>query len=92
MLTICIAIVSLGKSSSTALERLYKQTAVLVELISEDGGVGSFVNIKNVLQSVDDPSRDIEFANHIINDALQLYGASPGGLIPSGLVGFNSLY
>ena len=51
-----IRLVSLGKSSSTALERLYKQTAVLVDLISEDGGEGSFVNINTVLQSVDQSS------------------------------------
>lgn len=44
-------LVSLGKSSSTALERLYKQTVVLVDMISEDGGPGSFINVRNLLQS-----------------------------------------
>lgn len=44
-------IVSLGKSSSTALERLFKQTVVLVDMISEDGGPGSFINVRNLLQS-----------------------------------------
>ena len=43
--------VSLGKSSSTALERLYKQTAVLVEIISEDGGPGALINVPNILKS-----------------------------------------
>lgn len=43
--------VSLGKSSSTALERLYKQTVVLVDMMSEDGGPGSFINVGNLLQS-----------------------------------------
>lgn len=43
--------VSLGKSSSTALERLYKQTVVLVDMISEDGGPGSFINVAKLLKS-----------------------------------------
>ena len=42
--------VSLGKSSSTALERLYKQTVVLVEIISEDGGPGALINVPNILK------------------------------------------
>ena len=46
-----IEAVSLGKSSSTALERLYKQTAALVELISEDGGPGALINVPNILKS-----------------------------------------
>lgn len=43
--------VSLGKSSSTALERLYKQTSVLIDLISEDGGAGAFINLRNILKA-----------------------------------------
>ena len=43
--------VSLGKSSSTALERLYKHTSVLVDLISEEGGAGAFINIRNILKA-----------------------------------------
>lgn len=43
--------VSLGKSSSTALERLYKQTIVLVDMISEDGGPGSLINVRNILKA-----------------------------------------
>ncbi|OOF91022.1 hypothetical protein ASPCADRAFT_400441 [Aspergillus carbonarius ITEM 5010] len=37
-------LVSLGKSSSAALERLYQQTEVLVSEISEEGGAGAFIN------------------------------------------------
>ncbi|PYI05708.1 hypothetical protein BO78DRAFT_317423 [Aspergillus sclerotiicarbonarius CBS 121057] len=39
-----ILAVSLGKSSSAALERLYQQTEVLVNEISEEGGAGAFIN------------------------------------------------
>ena len=37
--------VSLGKSSSAALEQLYQQTTVLLEDLREGGGPGAFVNI-----------------------------------------------
>ncbi|KAL4743042.1 hypothetical protein BDV11DRAFT_202260 [Aspergillus similis] len=37
-------LVSLGKSSAAALERLYQQTEVLVNEISEEGGAGAFIN------------------------------------------------
>ena len=47
----CMIPVSLGKSSSTALERLYKQTSVLIDLISEEGGPGSFINVRNIIKS-----------------------------------------
>ncbi|KAH0542999.1 hypothetical protein FGG08_002607 [Glutinoglossum americanum] len=40
-------LVSLGKSSSAALERLCQQTEVLVNDIGEDGGVGAFINIQH---------------------------------------------
>ncbi|CAG8309963.1 unnamed protein product [Penicillium salamii] len=40
-------LVSLGKSSAAALERLYQQTEVLVNEISEDGGAGAFINVQN---------------------------------------------
>ncbi|KAK2756090.1 Ran-binding protein 9 [Arachnomyces sp. PD_36] len=36
-----------GKSSTPALERLYQQTEVLVNDISEEGGAGAFVNVRN---------------------------------------------
>lgn len=39
--------VSLGKSSSAAIERLYQQTEVLVSDISEEGGAGAFINVRN---------------------------------------------
>ena len=47
--------VSLGKSSSTALEGLYRQTVALVDLMSEDGGPGSFINVHHLLQSSGKP-------------------------------------
>jgi hypothetical protein len=40
-------LVSLGKSSAAALERLYQQTEVLVNEISEDGGAGAFINVRD---------------------------------------------
>ncbi|ORY16556.1 Ran-binding protein-like protein [Clohesyomyces aquaticus] len=39
-------LVSLGKSSSAALERLCQQTEALVNELAEDGGPGAFVNVK----------------------------------------------
>lgn len=39
--------VSLGKSSTAALEILYSQTEVLVNELSEDGGTGAFINIRS---------------------------------------------
>lgn len=40
-------LVSLGKSSAAALERLVKQLTVLLQDMSEDGGPGAFVNLRN---------------------------------------------
>lgn len=40
-------LVSLGKSSSAAIERLYQQTEVLVSDISDEGGAGAFINVRN---------------------------------------------
>jgi hypothetical protein len=40
-------LVSLGKSSSAAIERLYQQAEVLVSDISEEGGAGAFINVRN---------------------------------------------
>lgn len=40
-------LISIGKSSSAALERLLQQTEVLVNEISEDGGAGAFINLRN---------------------------------------------
>lgn len=39
-------LVSLGKSSSAALERLCQQTEALVDELSEDGGAGAFINVR----------------------------------------------
>ena len=41
------ALVSLGKSSAAALERLCQQTEVLVGDISEHGGPGALINVKH---------------------------------------------
>jgi hypothetical protein len=38
--------VSLGKSSSAALELLIQQTEALVSELAEDGGAGAFVNVR----------------------------------------------
>lgn len=37
---------SLGKSSSAALEQLVKQTEALVDTLAEDGGPGAFINVR----------------------------------------------
>ncbi|KAL3469451.1 hypothetical protein BJX99DRAFT_252011 [Aspergillus californicus] len=42
-------LVSLGKSSAAALERLYQQTEVLVNEISEEGGAGAFINVEEYI-------------------------------------------
>ena len=38
--------VSLGKSSSAALERLVSQSEALVSVLGEDGGAGAFINVR----------------------------------------------
>ncbi|KAI4172924.1 MAG: hypothetical protein LQ348_006672 [Seirophora lacunosa] len=40
-------LVSLGKSSSAAIELLYQQTEVLVDYLSEAGGAGAFLHVRN---------------------------------------------
>lgn len=40
-------LVSLGKSSSAALERLYQQVEALVNEVGEDGGPGTLINVAN---------------------------------------------
>lgn len=40
-------LVSLGKSSSAALERLYQQVEALVSEVGEDGGPGTLINVAN---------------------------------------------
>lgn len=46
-MSMLMIVVSLGKSSSAALERLYQQTEALVNEISEEGGAGAFINVRN---------------------------------------------
>lgn len=43
-------LLSLGKSSSAALERLYQQTSVLLEDLRDGGGPGAFVNIDDFVR------------------------------------------
>lgn len=38
--------VSLGKPRSALLEKLCSQTQVLLDMLSEDGGPGAFVNLQ----------------------------------------------
>lgn len=40
-------LVSMGKSSSAAIELLYQQTEVLVEYLGETGGAGAFINVRD---------------------------------------------
>ena len=41
-----ITTVSLGKSSSAAIERLVQQTEALVTELADDGGPGAFINVR----------------------------------------------
>ena len=50
LLTMNLLLVSLGKSSSAALERLVQQTEVLLNELSADGGAGAFVNVSSYLR------------------------------------------
>ncbi|CAO1605534.1 hypothetical protein XANCAGTX0491_009050 [Xanthoria calcicola] len=39
-------LVSLGKSSSAAIELLYQQTEALVDILAEEGGAGALINVR----------------------------------------------
>ena len=39
-------LVSLGRSSSAALERLYKQSEALIDELGSNGGAGAFINLR----------------------------------------------
>lgn len=41
-----MAIVSLGRSPSAALENVWKQAEVLIDGLSQDGGQAAFVNLQ----------------------------------------------
>ena len=43
------SIVSLGRSPSAALEKLYRQTEALVDELSKAGGPASFLNLRKLL-------------------------------------------
>ncbi|KAK6851081.1 Ran-binding protein 10 [Apiospora arundinis] len=45
-------LLSLGKSSRSALENLYGQTNVLLDYLREDGGSGAFVTIQSVMDEI----------------------------------------
>ncbi|KAK7931723.1 Ran-binding protein 9 [Apiospora marii] len=45
-------LLSLGKSSRSALENLYGQTSVLLDYLREDGGSGSFVTVQSVIDEI----------------------------------------
>jgi hypothetical protein len=45
-------LLSLGKSSRAALEKLYAQTTVLLEDLRQDGGDGAFVSIQDAIDAV----------------------------------------
>lgn len=51
-------LVSLGKSSSAALERLVQQTEALIEKLAEDGGAGAFVNVRGDYLGAHDRERE----------------------------------
>ena len=42
---------NLGRSRSTVIERLYKETSVLVDSIAEDGGPGALVNVRDIIKT-----------------------------------------
>ncbi|KAH8881612.1 ran-binding protein [Thozetella sp. PMI_491] len=43
---------SLGKSSRSALENMYAQTVVLLEMLREDGGPGAFVDVQQIIDRI----------------------------------------
>jgi hypothetical protein len=45
--------VALGKSASSALERVVQQTVVLLNELGEDGGPGAFLNVRKFLQDAE---------------------------------------
>lgn len=45
-------LVSLGRSSRSALETLYGQTSVLLDYLRENGGPGSFVTVQSVIDEI----------------------------------------
>ncbi|KAI9167714.1 Ran-binding protein [Paramyrothecium foliicola] len=50
-------LLSLGKSSRAALEKLYAQTTVLLEELRQDGGDGAFVSVQDVVDGIPKPSQ-----------------------------------
>ncbi|KAF4448743.1 hypothetical protein F53441_7891 [Fusarium austroafricanum] len=48
-------LLSLGKSSRAALEKVYAQTSVLLEDLRQDGGEGAFTSVNDVLRGIPQP-------------------------------------
>ncbi|KAI1062180.1 hypothetical protein LB506_009684 [Fusarium annulatum] len=48
-------LLSLGKSSRAALEKVYAQTSVLLEDLRQDGGEGAFASVNDVLKGIPQP-------------------------------------
>ena len=44
---------TIGKSSYSAVERVYKQTVALTDLAAQDGGHAAFVNVHKILRDAD---------------------------------------
>ncbi|KAH6968496.1 hypothetical protein DER45DRAFT_13526 [Fusarium avenaceum] len=51
-------LLSLGKSSRAALEKLYAQTNVILEDLRQDGGVGAFASVNDVLEGIPRPPQN----------------------------------
>lgn len=46
---------SLGKSSRASIETVYAQASVLLEDLRQDGGVGAFVSVQDVVDEIRKP-------------------------------------
>ncbi|KAF4332329.1 RANBPM-like protein [Fusarium beomiforme] len=51
-------LLSLGKSSTAALEKVYAQTCVLLEDLRQDGGEGAFASVSDVLKEISQPPQN----------------------------------
>lgn len=49
---------SLGKSSRAALETLYAQTSVLLDILADTGGPGAFVTMKGIIDEIEPRTND----------------------------------
>jgi hypothetical protein len=44
---ICIVLVSLGKNSSSAIENVFAQTDVLLDIVGKEGGPGALIDLRS---------------------------------------------